>query len=100
MVDKTVIAAAIVTLGSLIVAYLTKRSAKDNTVVTGFTELTERYREEVNRLGLRITALEHVEGERRRLARQHEVWDWAVVKRLRAVTDEPIPDPPPLDVWE
>lgn len=96
----TIITAAIVTIGSLVVAAFTRRSAKDNAVVTGYANLTTGLQSEVGRLTTRVDSLEQLDDERRRLARQHEVWDWQMVKRVRQLTNDPIPDPPPLDVWE
>lgn len=96
----TIISTAIITIGSLAVAYFTRKSAKDNAVVTGYANLTTGLQSEVGRLTTRVDSLEHIEDERRRLARQHEQWDWTMVRRLRPLTDDPIPDPPPLDVWE
>lgn len=96
----TVIAAAIVTIGSLLVALLTKRSAKDDRVTTGFTNLTTSLQAQVNLQGTEIRAMQATLSKQRRLLRDHENWDWQMVARLRQVSPDPVPDPPPLEVWE
>lgn len=96
----TVIAAAIVTIGSLLVAFFTRRSAKEDTVTTGFTNLTSSLQAQVNMQGVEIRQMQTTLSKQRRALREHEVWDWQMVSRLRQVSHEPVPDPPPLDVWE
>lgn len=100
MDTATVLAALIVTAGSLIVALVTKRSARDDTVTTGFTNLTSSLQAQVNLQGNEIRQMQATLTKQRRLLRDHEVWDWQMVSRLRQLTTEHVPDPPPLDVWE
>jgi hypothetical protein len=96
----TIIAAAIVTIGSLIVAYLTKRSAKDSTVTTGFTNLTSALQKQLDAQGNQIKELQATQARWRRLLRDHEMWDWQMVSKVRSLTDDSVPDPPPLDLWD
>lgn len=98
MDTKAVIGTVIVTLGSLLIGLLTRRNTKEQTAVTGFSTLTAAQTAELLRLAGRVSTLEDGETTRRRLARDHEKWDRQVVDRLRDLTDEPFPDPPPLDV--
>lgn len=101
MDDRATVAAAfIVTVGSLLVALLTKRSAKEDTVTTGFTNLTTSLQAQVNLQGNEIRQMQATLSKQRRLLRDHEVWDWQMVTRLRQVSPDPVPDPPPLDVWD
>lgn len=95
-----IISTVVVTLGSLIVAYFTKRSAKDSAVTTGYANLTNALEKRLNDQGDEITKLQVALAKQRRLLRNHEKWDWQMVDRLRRVSAEPIPDPPPLDIWE
>jgi len=96
----TVLAALIVTAGSIIATLVTKRSARADTVTTGFTNLTSSLQRQVDLQGNEIQEMQATLRKQRRLLRDHEVWDWQMVSRLRQVTNEPVPDPPPLDVWE
>lgn len=95
-----IISTLVVTLGSLIVAYFTKRSAKDNAVTTGYENLTGRLETRLNAQGQEIAALQAMLAKQRRLLRNHEKWDWQMVHRVRQLSTDPVPDPPPLDVWE
>lgn len=95
-----VISTLVVTLGSLIVAYFTKRSAKDNAVITGYATFTDKLEKRVDAQGDEITELQQALARQRRLLRNHEKWDWQMVYRLRQISPEPVPDPPPLDIWE
>lgn len=93
----SIIGILIVTLGGLFGAWLTRRTAKDATAVEGFSELTKSQAAELARLSTRVEDLETDQTVRRKLARAHERWDREMVRRLEAFTDEPFPDPPPLD---
>lgn len=95
-----IISTLVVTLGSLIVAYFTKRSAKDNAVTTGYANLTKDLESRLNAQGVEISALQTMLARQRRLLRNHEKWDWQMVARVRQMTNESVPDPPPLDIWE
>jgi hypothetical protein len=86
-----------VLLAAIVTAWLTRRSAKDETAITGYAGLVERLQAQSDRDSARITALEDDRAEQRRLARRHEQWDWQLVRRVRELTDDPFPDPPPLD---
>jgi uncharacterized coiled-coil protein SlyX len=95
-----IISTIVVTLGSLVVAYFTKRSAKDNAVTTGYANLTSALEKRLNDQGEEITKLQANLARQRRLLRNHEKWDWQMVDRLRRISPESIPDPPPLDIWD
>lgn len=95
-----IISTLVVTFGSLIVAYFTKRSAKDTAVTTGYANLTTALEKRVDAQGGEIAELQTLLGRQRRLLRNHEKWDWQMVHRLRQITSDPVPDPPPLDIWE
>lgn len=107
-----VIGTVVTTLGVITVAWLTRRTAKDQTAVGGFSSLVtalqeqnNRQQEQNERQERRITALEkqaatqrQLEAKRHRVLRAHERWDQFLVGRMRQLTDDPFPDPPPLDV--
>lgn len=100
-----IVGTGITTLGVIIVAWLTRRTAKDQTAVGGFGVLVDKLQNQNDRQEGRIQALEREAEERRqldamrgRILRAHERWDQQLVNRLRQVTDETFPDPPPLDV--
>ncbi len=100
-----ILGAVVTTLGVIIVALLTRRSAKDQTAVGGFTALVKSLQDQNDRQEQRIRALEQEGRERRRadterdrVVQVHQRWDFQVARRLRQLTDEPFPDPPPLDV--
>jgi hypothetical protein len=95
-----IISTLVVTIGSLVVAYFTKRSAKDNAVTTGYANLTSALEGRLNAQGAEIAQLQVMLAKQRRLLRAHESWDWQMVQRLRQVSPDPVPDPPPLDIWE
>lgn len=99
--DKVgVLSSVVLTVGSVIVALLVRRSAKDQNAVRGFADLNRALQEQVGRQGARIEALERSEAEWRQLARKHEAWDHEVLDRLRDLTGgAPIPEQPPLDRW-
>lgn len=92
-----VVGIVITTVGGLITAWYTRRSAKDINAVSGFTALTAAQAAELSRLTHRVEDLEIDQTKRRQLARAHERWDHEMVRRLEAFTDEPFPEPPPLD---
>lgn len=98
------IASVATAVGGVVIGYFTRRSAKDTTdatkeasAITGFNELTQRLQTQLGKQEARISTLETSETTRRRLAREHEKWDQHIVDRFRDLTDEPFPDPPPLD---
>jgi uncharacterized coiled-coil protein SlyX len=95
-----IISTVVVTLGSLIVAYFTKRSAKDNAVTTGYANLTGALEKRLNSQGSEIAELQVLLARQRRLLRAHEKWDWQMVGKLRQLTPDEVPDPPPLDIWD
>lgn len=98
--DPTLIGTIVVTGGALITAVFTRRSARDTTAVGGFSALAKGQQVEINRLTTRVEKLELHETERRRLANAHTKWDTDLVRKLQALTPDPIPDPPPLDLWD
>ncbi|MFC0623692.1 hypothetical protein [Kribbella deserti] len=92
------LSSVVITLGTLFVAVLTRRTAKDQTAVRGFADLNKALQEQVDRQGARIEALEKSEAKWRRLARKHEMWDHEVLDRLRSLAgSEALPESPPLD---
>lgn len=100
-----ILGAVITTLGVIIVAWLTRRTAKDQTAVGGFSALVKSLQEQNNRQEKRIAALEkqaatqrQLEAKRHRVMRAHERWDQYISGRMRQLTEETFPDPPPLDV--
>lgn len=95
-----IISTLVVTIGSLIVAYFTKRSAKDNAVTTGYASLTDKLEKRLDAQGIEIAALQTMLAKQRRLLRAHEKWDWQMVHRLRQLSPDSVPDPPPLDIWD
>lgn len=106
----TVITAA----GVVIVAWLTRRTAKDQSAITGFDKLVnrlelanDRLQEQNDRQEKRIAKLEQDNAKRRRqdadrdrVIQVHQRWDFQVARRLRQLTDDPFPDPPPLEPSE
>lgn len=80
---------AIVMLGGVAGVYFTRRSAKDNTVVAGFTALS-------NGLERRVERLEANERRRSELAQLHRPWDIQIYDQARAAGWSVTP-PPPLD---
>lgn len=101
----TIAATVITTLGVVIVAYLTRRTAKDQTAIGGFSALVKTLQDQNARQEKRIRALEReaeqrrrTDAERDRVVEVHRRWDFQVARRLRQLTEEPFPDPPPLDV--
>lgn len=105
--DPTAIVAIIITAGSLVVAFITSRSAKDTTVTTGFVGLTSALQAQVNLQGRQIKEqgamiqdLQDDKAKRRQLLRTHEFWDQQALHLLRASSATPFPDPPPLDIWD
>lgn len=99
MDPTAVIGTVLVTLGGIIATLVTRRNAKEATAVTGFASLTAAQREEIDRYGARIDALEDEARARRALARRHEQWDWNVRRQLEQL-GQTVPEPPPLDTWE
>jgi uncharacterized coiled-coil protein SlyX len=95
-----IISTLVVTFGSLIVAYFTKRSAKDNVVTSGYAKLTTQLEKRLDAQGDEISELQTIIARQRRLFRNHEKWDWQMVARVRQLSPDPVPDPPPLDIWE
>lgn len=107
-----ILGAVVTTLGVIIVALLTRRTAKDQSAIAGFDKLVnrleaanDRLQEQNDRQEKRILALEKEGAKRRRLDAErdrviefHQRWDFQVARRIRQLTDEPFPDPPPLDV--
>lgn len=93
---STVIAALIVTAGSLLVALFTRRSAKESTVTSGYTALTASLQAQVNMLWQQVAELQNNEAKRQRLNRAHEPWD----DEARKFTPPEFPPPPPLDIWD
>lgn len=100
-----IVGTVVTTLGVIVVAWLTRRTAKDQTAVGGFSALVTALQEQNNRQERRIGALEkqaasqrQLEAKRHRVLRAHERWDQFLVGRMRQLTDDPFPDPPPLDV--
>lgn len=100
-----IVATVITTLGVVVVAWLTRRTAKDQTAVGGFEALVRTLQEQNDRQEKRIVALEkqaasqrQLEAKRHRVMRAHERWDQFISGRMRQLTDEAFPDPPPLDV--
>lgn len=100
MADPTLIGTIVVTGGALITAVFTRRSAKDTTAVGGFTQLTNSLHGEVTRLTARVDQLESREVVRRSAMRTHTRWDLEMAQRVRNLSPDPVPDPPPLDIWE
>jgi len=101
----TIVATGLTTLGVVAVAWLTRRTAKDQTAVGGFTALVKTLQEQNDRQENRIAALEkqassqrQLEAKRHRAMRAHERWDRLISSRMQQLTDEAFPDPPPLDV--
>lgn len=91
----TAIAAAVV---AFIAGLFTRRSAKESNASQLYSALTVNQTAELVRISARLEAVEADRDESKKLAREHVRWDWALVKRLRAVLpDEEFPDPPPLD---
>jgi hypothetical protein len=96
-------------VGALVVGLFggrwTRQSAKESNAGQLYSGLTAaqgaellRMTTESQRTSERLTALEKDRAESRKLARVHERWDQAVVRKLRAaLPDEEFPDPPPLD---
>lgn len=100
-----VLGAVVTTFGVVIVAWLTRRTAKDQTAVGGFTALVKTLQDQNDRQEKRIAALEkqaasqrQLEAKRHRVMRAHERWDQFISGRMRQLSDETFPDPPPLDV--
>lgn len=103
-------ATVVTTIGVVVVAYLTRRTAKDTTAIAGFDKLVDRLQEQNDRLQRqndrqekRIAALEKEGVERRkaeatrdRVVEVHQRWDIQVARKLRQLTEDPFPDPPPL----
>jgi hypothetical protein len=105
--DPTAVVAVIITAGSLWVAVVTSRSAKDATVTSGFVGLTSALQAQVNlqgreikEQGAMIQELQNDKARRRQLLRTHEFWDQQALHLLRASSTDPFPDPPPLDIWD
>lgn len=98
--------------GVVVVAWLTRRTAKDQSAITGFDKLVnrleaanDRLQEQNDRQEKRIAKLEQdnakrrrTDAERDRVIQVHQRWDFQVARRLRQLTDDPFPDPPPLEV--
>lgn len=99
LMDKVgFLSSVVITLGTLFVAVLTRRSAKDQTAVRGFADLNKALQEQVDRQGARIESLEQSEAKWRRLVRKHEMWDDEVLDKLRTLSGgEALPESPPLD---
>lgn len=97
MVSEGVIGTGLVTLGTLIGAIFTRRSAKDETAVGGFTALTAAMRAELDRYAVRIQKLEDNEVSRQKLARRHQAWDRMVRLELQQRGMD-VPEPPPLEL--
>jgi hypothetical protein len=103
MAADTVIGAIVVGVTTIWAAVGTRRSSREATSITGFSELMEAHhadmavlREERDRDRARIGALERARDDSRRLARLHERWDWTIQRKLEQCTGETVPDPPPL----
>jgi hypothetical protein len=79
----------IVAIGTVVGAFFTWRSAKSNTVVTGFAALTTG-------LEKRVERLEAQEIRRSELAQLHRPWDISIYDQARAAGWAVSP-PPPLD---
>lgn len=107
-----IIATVITTIGVIVVAWLTRRTAKDQSAIAGFDKLVnrlelanDRLQKQNDRQEKRIVALEKEADERRRtdatrdrVVEIHQRWDIQVARRLRQLTEDPFPDPPPLDI--
>lgn len=105
-----VAATVVTTIGVIVVAYLTRRTAKDQSAIAGFDKLVnrlelanDRLQKQNDRLEKRIVALEKEGDERRkadatrdRVVEIHQRWDIKVAAKLRQLTEDPFPDPPPL----
>lgn len=98
--DATAVVAIITLAGSLLIAAFTARGAKSNQVTNEYVNLTADLRAQVELQGRQIKELQTNEAKRNQLLRAHEFWDRQVVYRLRELTADPVPDPPPLDVWD
>lgn len=81
-------------------ATFTTRGAKSNQVTSEYVSLTADLRATVELQGRQIKELQTNEAKRNQLLRDHEFWDRQVVYRLRELTPDPVPDPPPLHVWD
>lgn len=84
-----VIGIGVTALGGAVATWATRRTAKDNTAVTGFQYLTTA-------LENRVTRLETAEQRRAELAEKHRGWDELVRDKLHTL-GESVPPPPPLD---
>lgn len=89
-----------VLIGGLVGSWVTRRNAQESTAVGGFAQLVDALQEQLDAQGKQIAALQTREVRRNRLARLHEQWDRQVTRKLNQLTDEDIPEPPPLDLTE
>lgn len=103
MTNAGIVTSILLALAAIVAPYLTRRTAREGNAITGFTELVDDLRTELDSSRRertedrdRITACERELREQRRLARAHEPWDWTMKRRVEEITGEPVPDPPPL----
>jgi len=87
-----------VLLGALFASWVTRRNAQDTTAISGFRDLTVSLQSQLNDQQREIRELQSRERKRNELARLHERWDRKVMQQLNLLTDEEIPEPPPLDI--
>lgn len=112
--DATAVVAIITLAGSLLIASFTSRSAKTDKVVPEYVSLTKDLREQVNFQGRQMSVqaqqieeLQQNEARRKRadakrahLQHIHEIWDRQAHHQWSVLASTPVPEPPPLDVWD
>lgn len=105
--DTTAVVAIITLAGSLLISAFTQRSAKTDKVVPEYASLTKDLRAQVELQGGQIKELQDNEEKRRRvdarrahLQHVHEVWDRQAHHQWSLASTAPVPDPPPLDIWD
>lgn len=112
---KEIVAAwapVLVLLAALAGSYVTRRNAKDTSVLGAWSTLAVELRTEASeakkeaatsrtatrQLEERVDSLEDEERRKSQLARIHQSWDEWLVREMRICNPEStIPDPPPLD---
>lgn len=102
-----VVGSILVAIAAIYAALQTRRTSREANAVTGFKELMAAHESDMKALRLergedraRIADLERTIARQRVLNRAHERWDWALIRTVRNLSDDPIPDPPPLDATE
>ena len=106
MPGEGVVGSILVVVATVVTAFFTRRTSKEGNAVTGFRELMTSTQAEMARMDAectetrqRLAQLERATELRRQMARQHERWDWRIMRKLEEVTGESFPDPPPLDIY-